>query len=240
MKRTLLIAILASNAHYIVAQTTTYHDMWILFLNHYELNNRWSLGSEIHLRSTRFLKNKEQLLFRPFVSYRKDDNLFLSLGYSFINSFPYKSSDIPLTKQEHNVWEQLVIKHKLGSYSLSHRYRIEHRFKVRLVRDQKQEVERKGIDFVNRFRYRLTLKRLINAHFFVHAFDELWLNTNKHFGYNSFDRNWWYVGLGYRFDNKSSIELAYLHQYIGTEVNAYETHPTIQLSWLYDFIRKKK
>ena len=51
-------------------QTQTYSDAWLLLLNHVELNDRWVLGNELHWRSTHFLGDKEQLLIRPFVTYR--------------------------------------------------------------------------------------------------------------------------------------------------------------------------
>lgn len=214
-------------------QTQTYSDAWLLLLNHVELNDRWVLGNELHWRSTHFLGDKEQLLIRPFVTYRTT-NVDYSAGYSYIKSYPYRSETVQLAKPEHNVWEQVTLKHQSGKFSFAHRYRLEHRFQGVLV-ETANEPKVESYAFSNRFRYRLTVKHPIGERYFIHAFNELWVRMNDDFGQVKFDRNWLYLGLGRKLKEGANIQLAYLHQSIQLSNGDYERHPTLQLTLQYDF-----
>lgn len=214
-------------------ETKTYSDVWFLLLNHIELSDHWVVGNELHWRSTHFLRDKEQLLIRPFITYRKP-SVEYSGGYSYIRSFPYKSEVIRLARPEHNIWEQVTLKHHSGKFSLAHRYRLEHRFQGILV-ETANEPKVESYAFSNRFRYRLTVKHPIGERYFIHAFNEVWVRMNNDFGQSKFDRNWLYVGLGRKISESANIQLAYLHQSIQLSNGEYERHPTLQLTLQYDF-----
>ncbi|MEQ8338233.1 MAG: hypothetical protein RIA62_12845, partial [Cyclobacteriaceae bacterium] len=44
-------------------------DVWFLLLNHYKINDTWSVGNEFHMRYSDYLNEEEQLLIRPFVNF---------------------------------------------------------------------------------------------------------------------------------------------------------------------------
>ncbi len=170
------------------------------------------------------------------MTYRKS-SVEYSVGYSYIRSFPYRSEVIQLARPEHNVWEQLTLKHQSGKRSITHRYRLEHRSQGVLV-ETANEPKVESYAFSNRFRYRLTMKHPIGERYFIHAFDEVWVRMNDDFGQGKFDRNWLYVGLGRKIKKGANIQLAYLHQSIQLTDGDYERHPTLQLTLQYDFLKQ--
>ena len=68
----------------------------------------------------------QQLLLRPGVF---QINRFASatIGYGFVNAYPYGSYPAKATLPEHRVFEQLWIKHSAGRIALQHRFRVEQR-----------------------------------------------------------------------------------------------------------------
>lgn len=219
--------------------TEGYTDVWFLLLNDYKVSERWTIGNELHWRNVNFLKDKEQLLIRPYVDYHANENVTFSGGYTYIRSYPYRQEAFEITRSEHNIWSQVTLHHKSNKFVFSHRYRLEHRFQGAIKLADIGGLEINGYDFTNRFRYRLTIKHPIGEKYFVHAFDELWIRTEGDFQNANFDRNWLYIGLGRKFGEHSNIQLAYLHQIIRLLPLVYERHPTLQLIYQHRFVGSK-
>ncbi len=111
---------------------------------------------------------------------------------------------------------------------------MEHRFIGTPVQNSSGEYEIDGHDFANRFRYRLTLRRDISENWFAHVCDEIWFHQDG-LKPESFDRNWLYVGVGYRVASSANIQLGYLHQWIRSNTEKYFERPTLQFMLQYDF-----
>ena len=229
------MAFLGVGSHQVIGQTTeTYNDVWFLWLSNYQINDNWSIGNELHWRNTNFLSDKEQLLIRPFVSYRSNESIGYSLGYSYIRSYPFTEKVIDVPRPEHNTWEQITLNHQLRKLSISHRYRLEQRFQG----DVNGDIVIDDFSFSHRFRYRLTLKHSLGDHNYIHLFNEVWVKANQKFRGTNFDRNWVYVGIGRTVTDIVSVELAYLHQSIRVNESVYQRHPTFQLTLKTDLNSK--
>ncbi len=208
---------------------------WFLLLNHYRFAPKWRIGNEFHIRRDDWLKDQQQLLIRPYLEYKLSDKVDLTAGYTYILTGTYGDFANPINQPEHNIWEQLVIKNKIGKNSISHRYRLENRFRGNIATSQIGEDFIDGYSFSNRFRYRLTYKRPLSDLLFVHVFDEVWINMSNKFQIRSFDRNWLYAGLGAKFLDGGNVQLAYVHQWGENNPSRFEQHHTLQLTIQYDF-----
>lgn len=234
MKKILLSILLLSCTSLASAQSTsTFADAWFLVSNQYSIHEKWSLGNEIHWRSTHFLEDKEQFLIRPSITYQYNKSIGFSTGYTFIKSYPYWEEALPIVTPEHNVWEQLLIRHAGEQGNWSHRLRLEHRFRGQPLETMAHDYQIESYAFSHRFRYRISWKRSISQRWFVHVFDEFWTATVGDFSRPKYDRNWLYLGFGEQINHSGSIELAYLHQNIAKSDLQYERHPTVQLSLHY-------
>ncbi|MFB6306824.1 MAG: DUF2490 domain-containing protein [Flavobacteriales bacterium] len=216
-------------------KTDNQSDAWFFLLNHYKLNDKWSAGSEIHWRNTRFLQDKEQLLLRPFIAYKPNKGVSYTAGYTFIQSYSTSYNNLPISKPEHNIWEQVSLKQTLNKFRISHRFRIEHRFQGDISLNDNAEHEINGFEFSNRFRYRLTLKRSLTDKLFIHLFDEIWIKMNDEFKFPVYGKNWFYAGLGYKIIKNGNLQLAYLHQNINKGNGFFVRNPTVQFTFQYDF-----
>lgn len=234
----LLGALFAFQGVSVKAQSPIVHgnpNVWFLLLNHYSITPKLKIGNEFHIRRDAWLKDQQQLLIRPYFDYKLHERFHLTAGYSYILTSPYGDYPVPVAQPEHNVWEQFVINNKIGKNKISHRYRMEHRFRGGFATDPGGEDIIDGYNFSNRFRYRLTYRRPLTDILFIHAFDEIWVNLSDRFAIRSFDRNWVYAGLGAKFLEGGNVQLAYLYQWGQNNSARYERHHSLQVTVQYDF-----
>jgi hypothetical protein len=210
--------------------TDHYFDTWWSNINHVQISKKWELSTETHIRRTQGLAEWQQLLIRPAINFQVNTPLKLSVGYTFIQSFPYGNQPIVVRTPENNVWEQLTLSHSVGRLKLAHRYRLEHRFIGTPVR-KGHAYQIDGMHYAQRFRYRITgvLPFGKQEKGFAKFFDEAWIHLEDNLMPRAFNQNWLYLGLGYHLSSWSAIEVGYLHQSLskGDGIH-FESNPTLQ------------
>jgi hypothetical protein len=215
-------------------------DFWFTNLNHLKIGEKWAIGNEIHLRRTDFLKTDEQLIVRPWLTFKPNKFFATSVGYSYVRTYPYTSYMLQFPVEEHNVWEQVTLYHESKRVKFSHRIRLEQRFRKKYEQQADETYHFSGFGFSQRFRYRLTLKVPFAKRFFFMAFNEIWVKTDGNFTNPTYDRNWLYLGFGVKPFKNATIQLGYLHQSVKVGTSYQEIHPTFAVQWQYDFQIKLK
>lgn len=215
---------------------------WFLLMNRFYLSDKFAISNELHERTGNFFQDQAIFIFRPSVDYRLNHNTELSVGYSYVRSWPYEPYTLPVPINEHNIWEQVLFHFNTGKkVTLQNRIRFEHRFidnveKIPLTDDY----IRNGTNFSNRFRFRFVasfdLLHLQNDKtIFFNSFNEIWINQSDNLMPSSFARNWIYTGLGYRLSKDFNMQLGHMHQYDKVAPNTYISSSIIQLSVFKNF-----
>ncbi len=176
---------------------------WLIYFGNKQVSDKWNWHNEVQYRNYNFIGDLEQLLLRTGMGYNlTPGNNNVLLGYGFIRSENYiGSTDAKLVVNEHRIYQQYIVKHKLSRLALQHRFRLEERF----VED----------DFSMRARYflglnyGLTNKEIIDNTFYLSVYNELFMHLES----ESFDRNRLYGGLGYKLNSKLKFELGYMNQF---------------------------
>jgi hypothetical protein len=189
------------NCNYVFGQPPSTGN-WLIYFGNQKISKKWNLWSEVQYRNYNVVGDIEQLLLRTGIGYNlSEDNNNLLLGYGFIQSHKYDNISWNKTKtDEHRIYQQFLTKQKFNSFIIQHRYRIEERILAN--------------DFKLRFRYFLSVNKLINKKEFIKnaiyfsAYNEIFLNDRK----TIFDRNRLYGGLGYCLNKNIKIELGYMSQ----------------------------
>lgn len=217
-------------------------NIWTSANAKYNFHPNWYLRSEIHIRCAKGFSNWQQFVVRPSVHYLLKSRADFAIGYSYIQSYPYGKQAIPITTPEHNVWEQVLLKHLIGKLRLEHRYRFEQRYQG--VREQLSNGTYivNGFELAERFRYRLTFVIPVawKGRWFISVFDEIFVNQSN-FVPVSFNQNWAYLGAGFKFNQRGTIELGYFDPFIRKSDGVhFEHNPTIQFSFGYSIGKKEK
>lgn len=214
---------------------------WFTMLNRINLNTKWSVSNEIHERFGAFLNEQGTFLWRPSVDYHVNSSVEFSFGYSYINNKPNDPNPNPkIGVVENNIWEQVLLKHDISKVHFQHRFRQENRWFDTVGQNLDGSYSKTGTDYGNRFRYRLTfnttLKKLSNNdELFFQGFDEIWFSQTDKLAPKAFNRNWLYLGLGYKFNSKSNLQLGYMNQWDVLSNNTFVSTPIIQTTFVRNF-----
>lgn len=175
---------------------------WFVYFGNQKINDKWNIQSDFQYRDYRFLGQRNQLLARVGLGYNlKPQNHNLLLGYAYITTDAYDEFDNNTsTKIEHRIYQQYLYKNKVGSNSLTHRFRLEERFFPS--------------EFGLRARYFISLqkplgsKTIAKGNTYLSAYNELFVDIKD----PKFDRNRLYGGLGYGITESLRIETGYMIQ----------------------------
>jgi hypothetical protein len=207
--------------------------IWFMTNLNVEVKNNWSIGNELHFRRANFLKSGDQLILRPYASYKLKERMSIGSGYSFIKNYQNRVRSQGI--KEHNIWEQIVLRESDSKHKFSFRFRLEHRFEEKST----AIAENHNFKFSNRFRYQFGLQQKISRKAYVRFMEELWIRMNSGFGHSDFDRNWLSLGVGHEINRQGKIEMTLLQVINHPEENHYEKHPVLQLSLTQGLLSKK-
>jgi hypothetical protein len=196
------------------AQTTRTHttntNAWFMYFGNHKFSERWGVHAEIQARRHEIISEPQQLLFRAGVDYYSKANNRVTIGYAFVETYPYGEFAVPNAFPEHRTWQQFLTTQTLGNFKLSHRYRLEQRL-IGNAATGKFEDGR----YENRMRY--MARGVVNLSkkerpAYLAMYDEIFINFGKDVGYNLFDQNRIYAAIGIPLNANVKIEFGYLHQ----------------------------
>lgn len=184
---------------------------WWMYFGTHKFSEKYSLHYETQLRNYEIVSNFNQLLPRVGLNYHIDKNTSVTAGYAWI---PTQTSlgegfDGDLVT-ENRIWQQFILKNKVGNINFRHRYRLEQRW-IKLGEETK---------YKNRARYMLSVRLPISKNedspLFLLLYDEIFLNISD----TPFDQNRLFAALGYQINKQMNFQLGYLrHRSGGLDLN---------------------
>ncbi len=172
---------------------------WLMYFGQTQLSEKFSLHTEIQYRNDDFLLTDiEQLLIRGGLNYHFSKNLMFTAGYGYIPSYRLEDNLLSAFTEEDRIWQQIIVRNNLKSFSLEHRLRQEQRWI--------------GSVYRGRFRYRILASIPFSIKnqkkYSINFYDEIFLNTKG----EAFDRNRLFASLGYKINPKTSVQVGILNQ----------------------------
>lgn len=220
---------------------------WFMYFGTHKFSPKWGLHLEAQLRRNEIVTKPQQLLFRTGLNYHFGPNAFATVGYAFVETYPYGGLPAKSNFPENRLWEQVQLKNQLNAFEVISRFRLEQRFVNSPVLNG-SIYEPGDAVFTNRFRLlnRVSLpfngKVIQDKSLYITVFNEMMINFGKNVAINIFDQNRAYLALGYKFPKLGRLELGYLNQIIlksdGLKI---ENNHNLQvgLSSTLDFYKKK-
>ena len=222
-------------------QISTQQHAWVMYTGNHKLTERWGIHTEYQWRRSDYFQDWQQSLLRLGLDYYSKQNAQYTLGYGWIRSYQYGEQPIAHANNEHRIWEQFILKNKVGRVEFQHRYRLEQRIIENWKVNSSGEFEQEGFIFRQRVRYRffatvpLSRKEMVDNTLFLAVYDEPFLGFGKGIGKNILDQNRLYFALGWRFNKNCNVQLGYLNQYIvKTDGIKAERNHTLQIGLTYN------
>jgi hypothetical protein len=184
---------------------------WVMYFGDNKINKKWGIHSEYQARNYLIPNTLKQTLIRFGVNHYLSPVSVLTGGYGFFYTSPTFNGEGNKTL-ENRIWQQLIMRHRTYNIFLEHRYRLEQRFVNNLTTE----------DFIYEDRMRYRLQALIPLyvaspwlrHYFIASYNELFMNLGKQLAGQYFDRNRFYLAMGYQLNPKFNIQIGYLNQVI--------------------------
>jgi hypothetical protein len=182
---------------------------YMYFFNTTFKESPWGIQGDVQFRNWNIAGDLEQLLLRGGVTYKpKKTNIKLTLGYGNVTTGSYGPDKS--TSSESRIYQEALFPVQFGNrLYTNHRFRYEQRF-----------VE--GQDLRSRYRYNLFLNIALNKTemdkktVYLALYNELFINGQRSVGNGNtveiFDRNRFYVGLGYIIKKGLKIQLGVMNQ----------------------------
>ncbi|MDP5011879.1 MAG: DUF2490 domain-containing protein, partial [Crocinitomicaceae bacterium] len=222
-------------------QISTQQHAWVMYTGNHKLTERWGIHTEYQWRRSDYFQDWQQSLLRLGLDYYSKQNALYTLGYGWIRSYQYGEQPIAHANNEHRIWEQFILKNKVGRVEFQHRYRLEQRIIENWKVNSTGEFEQDGFIFRQRVRYRflatvpLSRKEMLDNTLFLAVYDEPFLGFGKGIAKNILDQNRLYFALGWRFNKNCNVQLGYLNQYIvKTDGIKAERNHTLQIGLTYN------
>ena len=231
----LLAVSIASLAGAQTTQDTNLHSWFMYFGDHPIKSSPWGVHIEGQLRRADGGLTPQQVLLRPGVNYKLNNNILFTAGYAFARTSRYGDVPAKAAFPEHRLFEQMLVKHPLGKVTLQHRLRLEQRL-VGLVPASNAEVD--TWETRNRFRYMLRadiplpIKAATGKPFGIAIYDEPFWHFGGHRGIRYLDQNRAYAAFTYKVTKLNRLEFGYLHQYVPQRNGLVSEHNhTLQFAW---------
>jgi hypothetical protein len=237
-KRNAFILLLSIFCAVAYGQSTRVHSKnnhaWFMYFGNHKVSEKFGIHAEAQWRRSEFVSEAQQLLLRTGVDYYLHGNSRLTVGYAFIQTYPYGDFAVPNAFPEHRIWQQFTTAQSWNNLRLAHRYRLEQRMIGNAATGKFGDGR-----YENRFRYmaKVTLDLSKGERpLFVALYDEVFINFGKDVAYNLFDQNRAYAAIGFTLSPAMKLETGYLLQTIlqrtldsTTLKNNIESNHTIQV-----------
>ncbi|MDZ7878791.1 MAG: DUF2490 domain-containing protein [Saprospiraceae bacterium] len=161
------------------------------------------------------------------LSYQLTDNLSVTAAYVHERQNPFLDN----YRTENRLFQQMTLKLPVGKSELKQRLRFDERFV--------QNRATGATPFTHRLRYLLGIKKpFADNKMYLMAYSEAFFNSSKSF---KFDENWSALQLGFRLNDKNSIEAGLLFVgWINNAANDWLNQYYLQTTWVaqLDFPKK--
>lgn len=233
----LLIKIQAGLTQQVKRVSTKNFNSWLVYSGDHKFSKKWGIHLAAQWRRNNFFTNPQQIVMRAGINYHFNNQVFVTAGYGYAESYPYGEFPVAATFNENRVWEQIQFKNQLSSVEWSSRFRLEQRFSHLPVRtinayESGPAVYTNRVRILNRFSLPLKGKIIADKSFYISAFDEVYINFGKNVGYNILDQNRASLNVGYKVPKAGRVEVGYLHQLsIKNDGIKIENNHTLQLAF---------
>lgn len=192
---------------------------WLMYFGTHKFAKNWSLHLEAQWRRNQLFSDPQQLLLRTGINYHLNPQATLTLGYCFVETYPYGEFAVKTSFPENRVWEQLQLKNQVGRFEWISRFRLEQRFSdIPVLKENIYEpgdaIYTNRFRLLNRFSIPFKGKTIADKALYLSVYDEFMVNFGKNVGMNIFDQNRAYAAIGYKIPKVGRLELGYLNQLV--------------------------
>ncbi len=168
--------------------------VWYMYNGSHKVSDKFSLKTMAHFRFFEVGDDMQQFIGRLGGNYQFNKTVSATIGYAFLNTDDLDSYNVDGgDDNEHRIYEDLNVKHKLSNLGIAHRLRAEQRF-----------FESRTGHFI---RYQLGLSYPLSKKWSTYLYDEIFFD----FDGQSYNQNWFGTGLKYKLSDVVKLQVGYMN-----------------------------
>ncbi len=168
--------------------------VWYMYNGSHKVADKFSLKTMAHFRFFEIGDDMQQFIGRLGGNYKINNNLSATLGYAYLSTDPLNSYGVDGGDiNEHRIYEDFNVKHKISDLGLAHRFRAEQRF-----------FNSQTGHFI---RYQLGLSYPLSKKWSTYLYDEIFFD----FTGEAFNQNWLGAGFKYKLSNIVKLQVGYMN-----------------------------
>jgi hypothetical protein len=195
---------------------------WLVVDGNNKIHKNWSIPIVGILRHHDIFEKYEFAFIRTGVTYQFNEASTFTTGIAFLSSKNYTGSEDFKNATQFWVYEQYTLTSKSKGNIISHRWRLETRWK--------KNADELHIN--NRIRYRFQYMKPIYKNIHIRSFNELFFNLESPL----FNQNRFYIGLGQTLSPSIKIDIGYVKNHFSNS-----DHDAIRMSLTFktDFTKNE-
>ncbi len=191
MKKTIFIFIILFSLKN-TAQNNPQNELgaWYMYNGSHQISDKFSLKTMAHFRFFEIGDDLQQFIGRLGGSYKINKNISATLGYSYLNtdsSFELDGGNV----NEHRIYEDLNLKHKINKLGFAHRLRAEQRFFSSITS--------------HFLRYQIGLSHPLNDKWSTYLYNEIFFDFDD----EAYNQNWLGAGFSYKASKAAKLKIGY-------------------------------
>jgi hypothetical protein len=204
----------------------------------FSLNNvitfdkHWGVLADLHMRRDDFVNNDSFYMVRGALAYITESKKVLALGYGHMWSAP-SNPDWNTYSNEDFMYQMFDFNSKIGNVSILNRFRNEQRWQQVIVNDAwtGDKVFSDRVRYLVSFNIPIFKKKNLPS---LVISDEIFVQFGKNVVYNTFDQNWFFVGIKQSITPKLSFDFGYMNVYQQKKSGyQYDMDHTLRLFFYY-------
>ena len=217
-------------AFFFLSNTTSYAQTnnenrsgsWLVLHSSNKVSKNWSIPVVGILRHHDMFEKYEFAFIRTGISYQLNQSSSFTTGVAFLSSKNYTGSQDFKNATQFWVYEQYTLTSRSKTNIISHRWRLETRWKKNAD----------DLHINNRLRYRFQYVKPIYKNVHIKTFNELFLNLENPL----FNQNRFYIGLGQTLSPSIKIDIGYLKNHFKNDA-----HDVVRMSLTFktDFTKRE-
>ena len=204
----------------------------------FSLNNtitfdkHWGILADFHLRRDDFVNTDSFYMVRGALAYITENKKVFALGYGHMWTAPSNPGCTTFANEDF-MYQMLDLNSKIGNVSILNRFRNEQRWQQVIVNDAwtGEKVFSNRVRYLASFNIPIFKKKILPS---LVISDEIFVQFGKNVVYNTFDQNWFFVGIKQSITPKLSFDFGYMNVYQQKKSGyQYDMNHTLRLFFYY-------
>lgn len=207
------------------------NSIWMGHFSSVRLSDRFSINSDVQVRSRDWTQKWSQQLVRSGLVYKATSHIGFAAGGAYFRHALYQGEQLQF-RNEWRPWLEVLYDAKWKKFLVKQRLRLEERFLQKVINGQKAA----GFDHITRLRYRIEWQVPLKGTAISSSLVNEFMVNPGHWGSEKFlDQNRTFAGFNFKIASSTTLQAQYMKIFYWRTNNVLEDHNAFRLTAYQQF-----